>query len=742
MAKARILVVEDEKLLAEEIQHMLGSLGYEVAGAASSGEEAIAKAAETCPDLVMMDIVLKGSVDGVRAAEHISAHLDIPVVYLSAHADETTLQRATITEPYGYILKPFEERELHTNIEIALYKHRMEKRLKESAEVLRASLEKAEAETARTEAIIAAIGDGISIQDTDYKILYQNQIHKGFIGDHIGEYCYKAYELRDDICEGCPVAMSFKDGKIHTVERSNPTRTLHVEVTTSPLRDATGKIIAGIEIARDITKRKQAQEALRESEERYRNLFENAHDMIQSVAPDGRFIFVNKSWLKITGYTSDDLKEITLFDILHPDCKTHCMEIFKKIMSGEAVDNIEATFVAKDGRRIEVEGNVNVRFAGGTVIATQGIFHDITERKKTEEEKAKLKAQLLHAQKMEAVGQLAGGVAHDFNNILTAIIGYASLLQTKMKEDDPLRVNVEQILVSSDRAATLTHSLLAFSRKQIINPKPVDLNEIIKNVENLLLRLIGEDIKLKTILNPPTPPLAKGGERGIGDLTVMADKGQIEQVLMNLSTNARDAMPDGGLLTIETGIMKLDEEFIKTHGYGKPGDYALITVTDSGIGVDKSARERIFEPFFTTKETGRGTGLGLSIVYGIIKQHEGFINVYSELEKGTTFKICLPLIISEVEKTKPAESAVLRRGTETVLLAEDDETVKKLIRTMLEGFGYKVIEAADGEDAVNKFIENRDNIRLLILDVVMPKKNGKEVYEEIRKVSSVRQLNE
>ncbi len=202
---------------------------------------------------------------------------------------------------------------------------------------------------------------------------------------------------------------------------------------------------------------------------------------------------------------------------------------------------------------------------------------------------------------------------------------------------------------------------------------------------------------------------------------------------MNLSTNARDAMPDGGLLTIETGIMKLDEEFIKTHGYGKPGDYTLITVTDSGIGVDKSARERIFEPFFTTKETGRGTGLGLSIVYGIIKQHEGFINVYSELGKGTTFKIYLPLIISEVEKTKPAESAVLRRGTETVLLAEDDEAVKKIIRTMLEGFGYKVIEAADGEDAVNKFIENRDNIKLLILDVVMPKKNGKEVYEEIRK---------
>ena len=313
------------------------------------------------------------------------------------------------------------------------------------------------------------------------------------------------------------------------------------------------------------------------------------------------------------------------------------------------------------------------------------------------------------------------GGAHDFNNILSAILGYGSLLMIKMEKDDPLRQYVEPIIASAKGAANLTKSLLTFSRKEIINPSPVDLNEITKKMEKLLLRVIGEDIELKTSLIDK-------------DLIVMADGGQMEQVLMNLCTNARDAMPKGGPLSIDTNIAELGEEFRKTHGYGRTGTYAVISVTDTGTGMDEKTRSRIFEPFFTTKEIGKGTGLGLSIVYGIIKHHNGYINCYSEPEKETTFRIFLPLTKAKNEETDPRAFVPPSGGTETILLAEDDASVRNSTRAMLEEFGYKVIEAADGEEAIRTFADNGDNIRLLLFDLLMPRKNGKEAYEEIRKI--------
>jgi CheY-like chemotaxis protein len=322
---------------------------------------------------------------------------------------------------------------------------------------------------------------------------------------------------------------------------------------------------------------------------------------------------------------------------------------------------------------------------------------------------------------MEAVGQLAGGVAHDFNNILTAIIGYANLLLMKMPDRESGRAFVEQILSASERAAHLTHSLLAFSRKQIIDLRPVSLNEIISRVEKLLGRVIGEDIEFKTWLAD-------------ADLPVLADSIQIEQVLMNLAANARDAMPDGGMLLIVTEPLELGEEFVRAHSYGKPGRYAYMAVTDTGVGMDEKTRNRIFEPFFTTKEVGKGTGLGLSMVYGIVKQHNGYITVDSEPGKGTTFKIYLPLVRPSAEEKNTKQPAAAARGTETVLLAEDDVAVRNLTRSVLEDFGYRVIEAADGEEAVRKFGENKGAVDLLVLDIIMPKKNGKEAYQEIRKI--------
>jgi two-component system cell cycle sensor histidine kinase/response regulator CckA len=348
---------------------------------------------------------------------------------------------------------------------------------------------------------------------------------------------------------------------------------------------------------------------------------------------------------------------------------------------------------------------------------------DITKRKRTEDEKQKLQSQLLQAQKMEAVGQLAGGIAHDFNNILTAIIGYGSIALAQVKEDDPLRSCVDQMLTAANRAASLTQSLLAFSRKQIINPQPVAVNAVIERVQKLLHRIIGEDIELTTALAE-------------GDTTVLADAGQLDQVLINLATNARDAMPDGGHLTVTTVRTTMGDDYIRSHGYGKEGTYMLISVTDTGDGMDDKTRERVFEPFFTTKEVGKGTGLGLAIVYGIVKQHNGYINVYSEPRRGTTFKIYLPAFKTDAKPIQPAgPPAPPKRGTETVLLAEDDTILRNLARAVLEGHGYIVIEAVDGQEAIDKLRLYQDRIQLLIVDVVMPKKNGKEVYEEAQRIT-------
>jgi PAS domain S-box-containing protein len=386
----------------------------------------------------------------------------------------------------------------------------------------------------------------------------------------------------------------------------------------------------------------------------------------------------------------------------------------KALREGEGYE-LELRVIRPDGNLRHVLSKAEVRIGrNGEIIQIMGIAQDTTEQKN-------LERQLHHAQKMEAVGQLAGGIAHDFNNILTATIGYISLMLMKMEEDNPLRHYAVQILSSSEKAAALIQSLLAFGRKQIMNPQPADLNEVIKKGQKLLKRLVREDIELVTELCPEP-------------FTVMADSIQLEQVLMNLVSNARDAMPNGGTVFIKTEPFSMDNAFTHTHGYGKPGTYACISITDTGEGMDKKTREKIFEPFFTTKGMEKGTGLGLAMVYGIIKQHEGYINVYSELGRGSTFKLYLPLISQSIQEKEKMESPFPAGCGETVLLVEDAECVRKSNKDILENFGYNVIEATDGEDAIEKFARHKDLIDILILDVIMPKKSGKEVYDILKKI--------
>ncbi len=427
---------------------------------------------------------------------------------------------------------------------------------------------------------------------------------------------------------------------------------------------------------------------------------------------NGDIEYVNPAVEVITGYTEEELRSINIF------ANMRCWGIGEDVVRDVANGNIWSASLKskkKDGKDYyEVLSVIPVKNEKAEVIKFVSISRDLTKERSLED-------QLRQSQKMEVVGRFAGGIAHDFNNILTAIMGYGNLIMEDMREDDPLRDYVREVLSSTERAANLTRSLLAFSRRQPISLRPVNLNEIIKGVEKLLLRLIGEDIEMKTTFSEK-------------DMTVMADPGQLEQTLLNLATNARDAMPEGGLLTIETSLVDIDEEYVKSHLFAKPGTYALITVTDTGTGMDAETREKVFEPFFTTKGVGKGTGLGMSIVYGIIKQHDGNINVYSEPGMGATFKIFLPLVKTGLEELQPVEVTGPVRGTETVLLAEDDASVRRLIKEVLEKNGYTVVEAADGEDAVMVFREKGEKIDILLLDVMMPKKNGIAAYEEIIKM--------
>lgn len=432
----------------------------------------------------------------------------------------------------------------------------------------------------------------------------------------------------------------------------------------------------------------------------------------------GCAIRVNEAACRCLGYTEGEIlgMNVRVWDEDFPYSRWNQLSAQLKITHSMT---IESLYRRKDGTRFPVELNLNyMEYNGNEYIF---IFaHDISERKRADEERERLRAQLLQSQKMEAIGQLAGGVAHDFNNILTAVIGYGNLLEMEMPADDPLHVYVEEILASSEKAANLTQSLLAFSRKQAISPRHHDINDIVAGIEKLLKRLLSEDIDLRISLTTP-------------GITVIADKTQIEQVLINLAANARDAMPSGGVLSIDVSRAGPDNGFVRSNGHGDTRAYAMISVSDTGVGMDEQVQGRIFDPFFTTKEVGKGTGLGLSIIYGIIKQHNGVVSARSERGMGTTFDIYLPAVEEPGREEKPEPPAV-EKGTGTILLAEDNPDVRRLAKNVLTKTGYRVIEASDGQEAVDSFVANQDVIDLVIVDLVMPRRNGKEVYDEVRAV--------
>ncbi|MDA8083751.1 MAG: ATP-binding protein [Nitrospiraceae bacterium] len=487
-------------------------------------------------------------------------------------------------------------------------------------------------------------------------------------------------------------------------------------------------------ISRYMQKSRGMEEDLRELSRRIELILDSAGEGIYGLDNEGRVTFMNSAGARMLGWEKEELIGRSSHLTWHhsradasaypeEECGTHDL-----LKSGIARTVNRDTFWRKDGSSFMTEYTITPMYDNAVLSGGVVTFRDITGRIHAEEENRRLETQFRQAQKMEAVGHLAGGVAHDFNNILTAIIGYGNLLAMKLPEDGTLRGYADQILAASDRAANLTRSLLAFSRKQVIELMPVDLNEIVSGLKKMLERIIGEDIGIEVRTSDQ-------------DLVVRSDKGQIEQALINLATNARDAMPAGGTLTITTEEVRIDDGFIRMHQYGSPGRYALVSVTDTGTGMDRATMEHIFEPFFTTKEVGKGTGLGLAMVYGTIKQHEGFINVWSEPGSGSTFRIYLPLAESWAGDKEPRAETVVPHGTETILLVEDDEAVRLVTKRLLEERGYRVIEAVGGMEAVRLFRENRERPHLVLTDLIMPEMTGRDVHRALKEIDpSVRIL--
>ncbi len=508
----------------------------------------------------------------------------------------------------------------------------------------------------------------------------------------------RARYLRENSHETSGVEISLVDGSIF-------------EHYSAPMERADGRNYGRVWFFHDITQGRRAEEKIIHSEEMFRALFMSMGEgfYLSEVIYDDKgnpcdykYLEVNPKFEQILGLPRDRIIGKRYKEIV-PNDTTQWLDNYCRVaLTGEP-----RTFEFYSAEYRMYFETYSYRPAKGQVSV---IVKNITERKKLED-------QLRQAQKMEAIGMLAGGIAHDFNNILMALTGFAALLQMNMKPGDPLHEYVDQIVSASQKAVDLTKSLSAFSRQQPVVFRPLGMNDIIKGAEKLLKRLVTEDVTIKTALSPEEP-------------VIMADAAQMDQVILNLASNANDAMPNGGTLVIETKCLELDDEFRRLHGFGKPGKYALLCVSDNGTGMDEAVKRKIFDPFFTTKEVGKGTGLGLSTVYGIVKQHNGYITVYSEPGVGTTFSMYFPMASGPVEKEKAA-TAPVKGGKEVILIAEDNASVRNLMMKVLTKYGYAVIEAADGVDAVEQFRKS-GKIDLLILDSIMPGKNGRETYNEIR----------
>ncbi len=596
--------------------------------------------------------------------------------------------------------------------------HRLEEENRQSHELLASVLE--------------GIGEGVVVVDREYRILTANKGYLSQIGktreDVLGRHCYEASHHFKSPCmdngHECPVKTVFEAGlparTMHT-HYDHQNREIFVECHAYPIKDEAGNVIRAIETLNDVSERVHLEQKLKESEEKYRDLYDNAPDGYYSLAGNGMIAEANRTFLSMLGYDREDVVgKLYIEDLLSQESVRTCRAKFPELKKAGQMRNLELTMKKKDGSPLPVTMHATAVYDGdGNFVMSRSVIRDISERRGIDEEKRKLQEQLFRSQKLEALGTLAGGIAHDFNNLLASILGYASLAKTDLPPDHPVYQHVDIIETASLRASELTQQLLAFAKGGKYDAKPTDVNSIVREVVALLSRIIEKNI---TIVFAADSSLRHA----------ICDAGQIQQAIMNICINGRDAMPRGGTLTVRTQNVRLEIKDVQFFVDVPPGDYVRITVSDTGMGMDRETRERLFEPFFTTKE--KGTGLGLALAYGIIKKHGGFIQVHSEPGKGSTFEVNLLACVSDEKCVKKKDIINLRRGAETVLVIDDEPMVRDLARDVLKRYGYAVLTAGGGEEAIEMFRKRSGEIDAVVLDMVMPAMDGREVFRRLREI--------
>lgn len=728
MKPTRILIVEDEVIVALDIQDRLVDLGYEVTGVADRGSEALTLVEVSRPDLVLMDIRIKGDQDGITVAEEIRQRWHIPVIYLTAFSEDSTLQRAKLSEPFGYLIKPFEDREIQAAIEMALYKHQAEARLRESER--------------RYATTLMSIGDGVIATDSLGGVSFMNPVAERLTGWSCDEAngrplseVFKIVNEQTGEAVEDPVATVLHEGQTvgladHSILVRRGGGEIPIDDCAAPILDERGSLTGTVLVFQDVTERRRSETALRESEERLRLALAAADQGLYDLNVQTGEVVVSPEYARMLGYSPESFRETRAAwrDRLHPDDREHAIRLYQDYIDGRCNEfRVELRQQTKSGdwKWILSLGKIVEWDKEGKPLRMLGTHTDVTERKRMEAERLEMERRLLHAQKLESLGVLAGGIAHDFNNLLMAILGYADLALLDMSPVSPARPSIQEIINASHRAADLCRQMLAYSGKGKFVIERLRLDEVIHEMVHMLKTCISKKALLNLSLAKELP-------------SIEGDPAQLRQVLMNLVINASEAIGDrSGVITISTGARHCDAEYLRETFLDDSlpeGLYVSLEVSDTGCGMDKETQARIFEPFFTTKFTGRG--LGMSAVLGIVRGHKGALKVYSEPGKGTTFRLLFPASFQEGEEmvAEAVESASEWCGSGTVLLVDDDETILGIGRLMLERLGFSVLTAGDGQEAVEIFRFRGKEIALVLLDLTMPRMNGEEAFRELRRI--------